>query len=375
MKEYTNPFLISGYLSPKYFCDREHETATIIDAIQNDRNLTLFGRRKLGKTALIKQVFHKLQKKQLSIWIDLLPAQNFSDMVNIMANGIYQAFEKNKSFSKKFLDSFRLLRPVISYDDLTGTPQITLDTTNNKQLQKSFEGLINLLKLYDKPIIIALDEFQQILKFPEKDTEAYLRTIIQDLPQLTFIFSGSDQHLLSQMFTQYDKPFYQSSQLLRLDKIDSLKYQKFISKHFTQSGKKIDNESIEYILNWSNGITYQVQYICNRLYSLKTETIDIKTVQNSLNQILSEFDYVFYTYREMLTKMQWRVLRAIASEEIAKNIFSKEFMKKHNFYNASSIKKSVESLIKDQLIYKSNTDGETQYEVQNVFLSKWLARN
>lgn len=31
--EPNNPFLISGYFSPGFFCDREQETGTIIDAL------------------------------------------------------------------------------------------------------------------------------------------------------------------------------------------------------------------------------------------------------------------------------------------------------------------------------------------------------
>jgi hypothetical protein len=31
----NNPFVISGYISPEYFCDRELETEKIISALKN----------------------------------------------------------------------------------------------------------------------------------------------------------------------------------------------------------------------------------------------------------------------------------------------------------------------------------------------------
>ena len=123
-------------------------------------------------------------------------------------------------------------------------------------------------------MIIAMDEFQQILKFPEKDTEGYLRTIIQEMPELNFIFSGSDQHLLHQMFTGYNKPFYQMSQMMKLGEINSDIYSEFILNHFSKAGKKIEIEDIEYILEWTNGITYYVQVICNRVFAQKTKKIN-----------------------------------------------------------------------------------------------------
>ena len=374
MKKKFNPFLIKGYISPQYFCDREKETDSILNAVTNGRNITIYGRRKLGKTALIKHVFYQLEHEYICLWIDLLPTQNFAEMVNIMANNIYQAFEEHKSITKKFLERFKALRPIISYDDLTGSPQVTLDISNKKQVQKSFEELLHILKMFKKPVIIALDEFQQITKYPEKNTEAYLRTIIQELPEVNFIFSGSDQHLLNQMFTSYDKPFYQMSQLLKLGLIDPEKYKTFILHHFSSSGKKISIEDIEYVLSWSKGITYYVQVIFNRLYSYDVKTITRDLMKTVFNDILNELEDSYYTYREMLTKTQWNILKAIAKEGTVRKIMSKEFLRKYGFYNASSVKKAVESLIKDQLVYKSTDKNGSRYEVQDVFFQRWLER-
>ena len=53
-----NPFLVYGYASPRYFCDREAETQQILSALENERNLTLIAPRRMGKTGLIKNVFY-----------------------------------------------------------------------------------------------------------------------------------------------------------------------------------------------------------------------------------------------------------------------------------------------------------------------------
>ncbi|GBU26415.1 hypothetical protein R83H12_03112 [Fibrobacteria bacterium R8-3-H12] len=47
-----NPFLISGYHSPAYFCDRAAETKQIISALQSGRNISLISPRRIGKTGL-----------------------------------------------------------------------------------------------------------------------------------------------------------------------------------------------------------------------------------------------------------------------------------------------------------------------------------
>ena len=55
----NNPFLISGYYSPEFFCDREQETGTILDALHNGRNVTLIAPRRMGKTGLVRHAFYR----------------------------------------------------------------------------------------------------------------------------------------------------------------------------------------------------------------------------------------------------------------------------------------------------------------------------
>ena len=50
MKELENPFVVYGYVSPIYFCDREQETYDLITALSNGRNVTLMSPRRMGKT-------------------------------------------------------------------------------------------------------------------------------------------------------------------------------------------------------------------------------------------------------------------------------------------------------------------------------------
>jgi len=85
-----NPFIIKGYLSPKYFCDREKETARILGAISNQRNLTLVSLRKMGKTGLIFHVFNELKHLQTheTLYLDIYHTDNLSGLINQLGTGI-----------------------------------------------------------------------------------------------------------------------------------------------------------------------------------------------------------------------------------------------------------------------------------------------
>jgi len=155
-------------------------------------------------------------------------------------------------------------------------------------------------KKQEKRVLIAIDEFQQILNYPEKNMEARLRTIIQQLQNVVFIFSGSQPHLMSDMFANPAKPFYRSTSFLKLEKLDFEIYRQFILKKFTENNKAINLETIAEILNWTNIHTYYVQLLCNRIFINSNEKSTSEIWRQEAIKIFSEYEYVFYGYRDLL---------------------------------------------------------------------------
>ncbi|HMN23608.1 MAG: ATP-binding protein [Ignavibacteriaceae bacterium] len=370
----ANPFLLSGYISKEYFCDRENETGKILEAIQNNRNITIYSQRRIGKTVLINHVFHSLKsdKNKVCIYLDVLSSNSFNEFVNVFGNAIINSIEtKPEKFYKKVKELFMSFRPVITIDSLTGLPSFQLTTQSKYEAEKSIEGLFNYLRSQKKKIVIAIDEFQQISQYPENNIEALLRTNIQKLTNTTFIFSGSKKHLLLSMFEDKNRPFFKSTQLMKLDKIDKNVYSDFIISSFAKSDKRINKEQTNIILEWVNLQTFYVQYICNRIFSKNAKQISESIINETFIEILEEQEIVFINYRNLLTEYQWRILRAVASEGIIKSVLSKHFISKYNLNTPSSVKTAVDSLItKDILI--NDISG---YYIQDVLFQKWLERN
>ena len=59
-----NPFVLRGYISDEYFCDRVKETADLIEEIKNGNNVTLIAPRRIGKTGLVQHVYAQDPIKQ-----------------------------------------------------------------------------------------------------------------------------------------------------------------------------------------------------------------------------------------------------------------------------------------------------------------------
>lgn len=286
----NNPFLISGYHSPEFFCDRNEETATILDALYNGRNLTLISPRRMGKTGLIRHTFYKLKEKQpdiVTLYMDIYSTQSLGDFVRLFANTI---LGKLDSVPQKALSRIGLFikscRPVITFDEYTGIPKVTIDVAPTEE-ENTLKEVFDYLASSDKKCYIAIDEFQQITEYPEKGIEALLRSYIQFLPNVNFIFAGSKQHVIQEMFTSSKKPFYQSTQLLTIDKIDCEEYAAFACNHFEKKDLYLPKEIFYKVYSLVDGHTWYVQNLLNRLYGYRQEVND-NLVTYAMQQIIAE---------------------------------------------------------------------------------------
>mgnify|MGYP001627260699 CR=1 FL=1 len=371
-----NPFLLSSYIGPDYFCDREKETERLISNMLNGVNTTMISVRRMGKTGLLKHVAHQLKEKGIiCIYIDIFTTQNLREFTIELMNGIFKAVPQKTGLGKKFVQLLQNLRAILSFDLSTGHPQYSLEYSDTQQYVHSLSAIFQLLEKQEQTIVIMIDEFQQILNYPEKAMEALLRTHIQQLRFTHFIFSGSNKHVLSAMFGDQSRPFYNSTQWVDLHFIDEKAYSRFIRHHFVRGGKQLDDDVLAEVLRFTKRHTYYTQAVCNRLYTTPTKKPDVADVVWVCNQLLEEQKSVFLQYRQLLTPSQWRLLEAIALEDIVYAPTAKKFLKRYDLGASSAVQRSLAALEQKEMIFKENTESGTAYQVYDQFLCRWLQKN
>ena len=116
--------------------------------------------------------------------------------------------------------------------------------------------------------IVDIDEFQQIEYYPEKNMEAILRTYIQHCSNDNFIFSGSERHIISKMFSEKAHPFYNSADIMNLEVIPLDKYTEFCEKLFHKFDKEISKEAIAKVYEIFDGNTYYIQKVVHEAFNL-----------------------------------------------------------------------------------------------------------
>ena len=265
-------------------------------------------------------------------------------------------------------------RPVFSFDSFSGAPEVSFDFAQTKQYENSLAQLLKFLDNQNRPIIIAIDEFQQILNFPEKNVEAYLRSIIQQLKNVTFIFSGSSQHLLADMFNNVKRPFFASTQSIYLHEIDKKIYADFIKQKFTERKRTITNDALEYILEFSKQHTYYTQSLCNKIFSTGIKKVNESDAQHAAYELLKENESVYFQYRTLLTTNQWQLLKAIAKEDMVYQPSAKKFIYDHHLGTPANVQRSMEALLNKEMVFCRKDEKGNYYRVYDCFLGRWLAK-
>ncbi|HRY33196.1 MAG TPA: ATP-binding protein [Bacteroidales bacterium] len=340
--------------------------------ILNGQSTSLISARRMGKTGLIKHVLNKLSDSITGIYLDILATENRAEMLNQLATAVVMAVQGKKGPAKKVLTFIKSLRPVFTYDPLSGMPQVSFHM-HQDEINLQIESLFLFLGEQQQSFLIAIDEFQQILFYPEKNTDAWLRSIIQSLPNICFIFSGSRQHLMTDLFSNPSRPFFRSADFMSLGRISSADYIPFIGSHFSNARKEISDQTIREVLEWSDHHTYYVQLLCNRLFAKQIDNITMESWKQTAHELLMEQELLFIKYRELLTRQQWELMKAVAREGKVFEPTSKGFIARYGLGSPSTVFRSLQALQQKEMIYDEYDNTGNQYwSVYDVLFRRWM---
>lgn len=366
----NNPFLISGYHSPEYFCDRKQETAKITDGLHNGRNITLIAPRRMGKTGLIRHTFQNINNqdsKIITLYMDIFSTQSLGDFVKLFANTVLGKLDSNPKKALNRITRFiRSCRPIFTIDELTGIPKVTIDVEPSEE-ENTLKEIFDYLSSSEKRCYIAIDEFQQISEYPEQGVEALLRSYTQFVTNVNFIFAGSKKHIMQEMFTSSKRPFYQSSQIITIDAIEKEEYANFAIKHFSENNITLPKKIFDSIYDKYDGHTWYIQVMLNRLYGFHRD-VNEELVNYAISEIISDYSYSYADLMKAYPSSNIRLLKAIAKEGCVKEILSGNFITKYRLRAASSVSTSLKKLTENELVYKTDKG----YIIYDRIMDEWL---
>lgn len=373
MAKTVNPFVVTGKIAPKYFCDRVTESARLVKSIINGNNLVVISPRRMGKTGLIQFCYDKpeLSREYYTFFIDILHTSSLREFTYLFGKEIYETLlPRSRKMASLFLQTIKSISGKFGFDPMTNLPTFNIELGDIERPEYTLDEIFQYLEHADKPCIVSIDEFQQIAKYPEKNIEALLRTHMQRQGNSHFIFAGSERHMMQEMFLSSARPFYHSADILELKAIPFEVYIPFIAGHFERCNRRIDKVDIAKVYALFKGHTFYIQKTFNEAFADTPEGEDctMEIIRTAINNIVASNDTIFREILSNVPEKQKELLYAIAKDGEAVQLTSTEFIKRHSLTSASSVQAAMKKLLEKDLI----TEINKRYSVTDKLFAMWI---
>ena len=372
MRAGFNPFIVGGAIDPEYFCDRKEESEKLIRTVTSGNNMVLISPRRMGKTGLIQYCFGRPELKDAyrTFYIDILSTTSLAEFILLLGREVYRRLQPlGAKGVAKFMASMQSIAGSFGFDPVSGMPTFNLQLGDIHHPEYTLNEIFSYLASSDKPCIVAIDEFQQVMNYPEGNVEALLRSHIQRLSNANFIFAGSERHMLREMFMESARPFYLSATIMELGPIAEDVYSDFTESLFNKFGKRVDKEIVDKVYGLFDGHTFYLQRTFNNAFTLTAEggCCTLETVELAITDMLNSNATI---YREILSNIpakQKKLLLAIAMNGRVEAITSAQFITANGLQTASSVQNSIKQLLKSDIVSKNSG-----YSITDPLLCIWI---
>lgn len=371
----ANPFYVTNNIPEEYFCDRVSEMGKLLKSIFNQENVVLYAERRIGKTGLINRCFNdsRVQREFYAISIDILHTTSLQEFVRELGSATFKAVAgRNKRMLKAFGAILKSLSGSFGFDPSNGMPTFNVRIGDISEPSYTLDEIFAYLETADKPCVIAIDEFQQILYYHDKKVEELLRGKIQKLKNTHFIFAGSERRLMGEMFNSSKRAFYRSASQQELGLIPEDIYVDFAVDHFKACGKRIDPDGVRAIYEKLEGVTMYVHKVLHDAFAYTPVggTCTSDDLSCALDAYMDENSHGMKQLLGSISQSQKELLYAICSESPASGITSAAFVKRHSLRSASSVQAAAKALLASGLI----TVSLNRYTLSDSLMKIWLTR-
>lgn len=363
-----NPFRYGQVVSRDFYCSRPSLETNITEKCRSGQNILVTGERRIGKTSLILRAIESLKGKK-ALYVDLLEVKTVEDINKRFLNAIVR-YENKAQFLQNMLKKMATLRPSMTFDPMTGLPSISVDSSHEVR-PDSLDGILSIVeeRVFANAVVV-IDEFQDVKNCSEQQQIlAIMRSRIQFIDHVPFIFSGSIRSSVESIFNDPESPFFKSAVTLAVGPINHTEYRDFIKKRFTAAGIKIDVEHLEKIFSIAGENTGDIQQFCAAVYDVvnKGSTVTDATLNEALTYIFAQEQKGYESCLALITGIQLKCLAAVARLGGA-GVLAKPFLAASGIRQPSTIKKSLERLCTLRILFRV----KGAYRFVNPYFGRWL---
>ena len=367
------PFVFGRIADTDNFTDREAERTRLRGNFESLTNTIIISPRRWGKSSLVQRVKADLAatKSDLRVCqIDLFDVRTEADFYAHLATAVMKATLRKWDEWMEAVRSFLAhLRPTLSIGPDPGA-QISLDL-DWQTAAKTPDDILDLAERIAESrnlrLVICIDEFQAIAHFA--DSEAFqrkLRAHWQRHRHVAYCLYGSKRHMLLDIFSNPELPFFRFGDIIMLAKIDNAIWGDFIAGRFASTGKSITPELGRRIAALVDNHSYYVQQLAQQVWLRTDSQCDAPIVGEALAALTDQLSLLFAGLTESLTKRQLNFLRAVLDG--ARALSSQATLKTYDLGTSGNVTRIKETLISREII---DLDGDEIVLLDPVF-AHWL---
>jgi len=364
------PFRYGGVVSGKDFCGRQVLLSDLNRFFKTGQNVVLVGERRIGKTSLVFEAAH--QAGVPILFIDVLGVRSIDALVQQILRGVFALEEKAGGLLQKLRKSLAALRPTISPDPVTGS--MTIGVSPGRQLTpESIPAVLDVVAdaAARRSAVVFFDEFQDILKVEGavEEVVAQMRSRIQFLSNVPFVFAGSIRQDMELLFTSPDSPFFKSAVPVHLGPLTFEEFAPWLTERFEQGRRKIDQDMMKDCFELCQNLPGDIQQLCEALWACTApgDEIDSQALNRALALIYSREQKAYEQALVSLKSIHLRVLLALAHQGGEKPT-SKMFMEAAGVRHSNAIMQALTRLAALRLVHKT----EHGWRFDNPFFRTWL---
>jgi AAA+ ATPase superfamily predicted ATPase len=370
-----NPFKYGGVVTGPYFADRTDEIKELEREMENTNRVFLVSPRRFGKTCLLFNLVEALERSGMACaYIDLNAFPDLRSLAGALTSMTAKVLESNTDRLLKIFSGFQKLRPRLTMDrDGNVGAALELAVGEKDAISALIEGMAHsdtLASKKNKKLVVIIDEFSDVAKYDGGTIEKILRSEIQKHNHTGYIFSGSEESVMLSMVRDRKRAFYKLGRIMSLGPIKRDRYTAFILNWLKKGGYKAKAGDVTRILDIGEDVPYNIQRLCNTMWdaAIESKTIDSNLIAR-LPAMIARQDSPHYEMIWRTATSAQRVLLIALSQDPEAQPFSKDFQMRHGIGPSSSIKASLDSLVKKGILYKT-LDGRHLFS--DRFMPWWI---
>lgn len=346
-----NPFKFGTIVESSFFTDRRIELQQIRSVLNSENHLILISPRRFGKTSLVVKALQESERKH--IMINLQSVVSVEDFASRLLKEVFKIYKFEKL--KYMIKNFRVV-PTLSINPMTDGVDVAIQPmVDSRVMIEDVFSLLQMLATENDRLIVVFDEFQEI-KAIDKNLDRVLRSIIQLHKNINYLFLGSQESMMREIFEKKKSPFFHFGQLLNLDKIP---YEDFKLYLYDRLSFMDDADSVcDEILDFTKCHPYYTQQLASQVWEKGKNGEMENIVEEAINRLLEFHDLNFERIWLNFNNTDKRILIWLANNNKPYTLLG---------IAQSTISSSLKRMLKDGYVIKT-----TEYEVEDPFFRNWI---